>query len=298
MPKPSNETDFTAEKVDAAPLGAPADPARALDGSSSNAPKNSSAPKNSNKSRKNNGSRGHDAGLEAGLTPPPGADGRASAAPDTNHRSDSACMPGGRRQSPERRCIITGETGPKATFIRFVCDPDGVVTPDLAERLPGRGAWVSAEKSCVRKAARSGAFARAFKAPATAPADLDQLVEDALKARALSSLGLVRRAGLAALGFDEGSKVLRRGNAVFALSAIDASADGAEKLGRAAAAAGALFLRCFTVNEQSLAIGANAVRHLVVRHGSPAMSAKAALLKFCDYQGEALGAAQMKPPPT
>ena len=57
------------------------------------------------------------------------------------------------RETPERRCIVTGETQPKAGLIRFVADPDGQVVPDLAEKLPGRGFWVVAERAALDKAA-------------------------------------------------------------------------------------------------------------------------------------------------
>jgi len=50
------------------------------------------------------------------------------------------------RETPERRCIVTGEVQPKAGLIRFVAGPDGEVVPDLAEKLPGRGFWVVADR--------------------------------------------------------------------------------------------------------------------------------------------------------
>ncbi|MEM6662503.1 MAG: DUF448 domain-containing protein, partial [Pseudomonadota bacterium] len=54
---------------------------------------------------------------------------------------------GGRRKDrdgPERRCIATGETGATDRLIRFVLAPEGGLVPDLAARLPGRGAWLTA----------------------------------------------------------------------------------------------------------------------------------------------------------
>ena len=44
------------------------------------------------------------------------------------------------RDGPERRCIATGESGATERLIRFVLGPDGQVAPDLAAKLPGRGA--------------------------------------------------------------------------------------------------------------------------------------------------------------
>ena len=76
------------------------------------------------------------------------------------------------RDGPERRCIVTGDVQPKAGLLRFVLSPDGTVVPDLAEKLPGRGIWVSADRDILAKAAARGLFARAAKAPAQVPADL------------------------------------------------------------------------------------------------------------------------------
>ena len=65
---------------------------------------------------------------------------------------------------PERRCIATGESAPKAGLIRFVVGPDGGIVPDLGERLPGRGIWVGADRDALQKAVDRKLFARAAKA--------------------------------------------------------------------------------------------------------------------------------------
>ncbi|HCK84142.1 MAG TPA: DNA-binding protein, partial [Hyphomonadaceae bacterium] len=50
----------------------------------------------------------------------------------------------GQRRVRERRCIVSQESLPEAQLIRFALAPDGAVTPDVAAKLPGRGAWVRA----------------------------------------------------------------------------------------------------------------------------------------------------------
>ena len=45
---------------------------------------------------------------------------------------------------PLRKCIITGEIADKAVLIRFVVSPDGELVTDTANKLGGRGVWVSA----------------------------------------------------------------------------------------------------------------------------------------------------------
>ena len=64
------------------------------------------------------------------------------------------------RDEPERRCIVTGEVQPKAGLIRFVAGPDGQVVPDLAEKLPGRGIWVTADRAAIAKAPGPGSGRR------------------------------------------------------------------------------------------------------------------------------------------
>src|ERR1700749_1636820 len=90
----------------------------------------------------------------------------------------------------ERRDIVTGEVRDEAGLIRFVPGPDGVVVPDLARKLPGRGLWVAADRASVETAAKKGLFARAAKAKVQASPDLTKLVESLLKRRLLSGLGL------------------------------------------------------------------------------------------------------------
>ncbi|MFZ3034661.1 MAG: DUF448 domain-containing protein, partial [Parvibaculum sp.] len=68
----------------------------------------------------------------------------------------------------ERRCIVSGEVGPREALIRFVIGPDDLVVPDLAERLPGRGLWVTASREAVETAVRKGLFAKAARTKAMA----------------------------------------------------------------------------------------------------------------------------------
>ena len=68
---------------------------------------------------------------------------------------------GGRRKErdgPERRCIATGESGPTDRLIRFALSPDGVVVPDLAARLPGRGVWLTADRGLAERAVKKRLF--------------------------------------------------------------------------------------------------------------------------------------------
>ncbi len=71
-----------------------------------------------------------------------------------------------------RRCIVTRQALEKPAMIRFVIDPDGRVTPDLKERLPGRGLWVTATRAALDQAVAKHAFSKAAKQSVKAAPDL------------------------------------------------------------------------------------------------------------------------------
>jgi predicted RNA-binding protein YlxR (DUF448 family) len=118
----------------------------------------------------------------------------------------------------------------EARLIRFVAGPDGVVVPDLARKLPGRGLWVASDRASVETAARKSLFARAAKARLTAPADLPQQVEALLMRRCLAALGLARKAGDLILGFEKVLAAVAGGQAAFLVEAVDGAADGRRKM--------------------------------------------------------------------
>lgn len=147
------------------------------------------------------------------------------------------------RDEPERRCVATGRSGATDLLIRFVLDPSGVVTPDLAEKLPGRGAWVSSEREALEKAVKKGLFSKSFKTRALAPEGLLTQIEDLLLRRACQSVALCRKAGAAIAGFEkvkdallkaewDGPEDRERARGITLLQASDGSPDGRRKLSR------------------------------------------------------------------
>ena len=127
------------------------------------------------------------------------------------------------RDQPERRCIVTREAQPRAGLVRFVAGPDDVVVPDLAERLPGRGMWVSADGATLGLAASKGHFARAARRAVRAPADLAAQVEALLSARLVELIALARKAGQAVAGLEKTKAALASGEARLLLQAADGS---------------------------------------------------------------------------
>lgn len=177
-----------------------------------------------------------------------------------------------------RRCIATRETSPREGLIRFVVAPDGTLTPDLAETLPGRGLWVAARRAAIERAIAKKLFGRAARRAVTVPADLLPRLETLLAARTVGLLGLANRAGQLAAGMTRVREWLRAGKAAILLAASDSDGrDGAE-LRRMA---GELpEIRALDSAEMGRAVGRERVVHMAVAPGrlADALSREAARL--------------------
>jgi predicted RNA-binding protein YlxR (DUF448 family) len=127
----------------------------------------------------------------------------------------------------ERTCITTGQTLPPHRLIRFVAAPDGYAIADLAGKLPGRGAWVTASEDAIREAEKRGHFKRALGGGLLSDDQTIMTIAAQLRARVLSIAGLARRSGILLGG---SGKLLAEGHCVGLLAADDASPRETEKL--------------------------------------------------------------------
>lgn len=168
--------------------------------------------------------------------------------------------------APVRRCLVTGALRPKAELVRFVLAPDGTVVPDIGERLPGRGLWLTARRDIVAAASGKGLFAKAARAAAAAPADLADQVEALLARRCCELLGLARRAGQAAAGFEKVRSWLGAGKAGVVLGASDGAEDGRRKLRTLAGQVPVVEL--LRTDEMGPALGREHAVHVAVRKGN------------------------------
>ena len=114
-------------------------------------------------------------------------------------------------KGPLRRCLVTREVRPKAELLRFVVGPEDHLLPDPAERLPGRGLWLTPRRDIVAAAAAKGLFAKAAGRRVVLPSDLAGEVERLLRGRCLALLGLARRAGQLRTGFEKVREDLKAG---------------------------------------------------------------------------------------
>jgi predicted RNA-binding protein YlxR (DUF448 family) len=184
-------------------------------------------------------------------------------------------------RSSERTCIVTGETGSPEAMLRFALSPEGVVTPDIRRKLPGRGVWTRLDADTVARAAKG--FARGFRKPVKVNPDLAREVEELLAADALQFLALVNKSGLAVAGAAKVEAALRSGRAVALIHASEGAADGIEKLDRLARGLGLSLpsINLFDSSRLNLALGRPNVIHAALNAGpaSAAFLAKISRLK-------------------
>lgn len=134
------------------------------------------------------------------------------------------------RLEPERKCLVTGETGGKAGLLRFVIGPGDVVVPDLTGRLPGRGLWVTADRKVLERAVAKKMFSRGARKPVVVPDDLVAAVERGLLRRVIDLISLARKAGRAVAGYEKVKSWLANEEARVLIQASDGSVRGKTKL--------------------------------------------------------------------
>lgn len=186
----------------------------------------------------------------------------------------SPSPPGDDLEGPERTCIVTRAKGTPEDMLRFALAPDGSVVPDIRAKLPGRGAWVTAEAAIVAEAVRRKSFARAFKADAKVAPDLVDMVDLLLEKDALQALSLANKAGLVVAGSTKieaaaGSRALAA-----LVHAREGGQDGRRKLDAAIkrqlgeAADRIPRVQIFRSDQLDLALGRTNVIHAALAEGS------------------------------
>jgi predicted RNA-binding protein YlxR (DUF448 family) len=149
------------------------------------------------------------------------------------HAAELDAGPPDRRSGRERLCAVTREVKPIEALIRFVIAPDRSVVPDLKQKLPGRGVWVTGSRALLAEAIRRGVFAKAFRRDLTVPADLVDTTERLLARAALDALAIAGKAGQVVTGFAKVEAALAGKDVRCLLHATDAAADGVRKLNAA-----------------------------------------------------------------
>jgi uncharacterized protein len=161
---------------------------------------------------------------------------------------------------PLRTCFASGVQRPKAELLRFVVGPDEQIIFDAAERLPGRGLWLTPERDIIETASSKRLFSRAARRAVQVPDGLLDHVAASLKRRCLDRLGLARRACLVAVGFEKVRAQATAGQTALILEASDGAEGGRRKV--TGLAPDAEVIDAFTSAELGQAVGRDHAVHV------------------------------------
>jgi uncharacterized protein len=130
----------------------------------------------------------------------------------------------------ERHCALTRELKPVSQMIRFVLGPAGEVVPDIKRKLPGRGIWITGDRSALEEAVKRNVFARGFKRDVRIAAGFAAATERLLERSALDALAMAGKAGRVLTGFAKVETAIAQDDVAALIHASDAADDGTRKL--------------------------------------------------------------------
>ncbi len=139
------------------------------------------------------------------------------------------------------------------------------MVPDFANKLPGRGIWVSADRAALERAVAKRMFGRGAKRQVTVPDGLMDLVEAGLLKRVQDTLALARKAGEAVTGYEKVKAALGGWPIAALLQARDGSERGKGKLWTPE---GARWIGHLSADELGRAFGRDRVIHAAVASGT------------------------------
>lgn len=180
------------------------------------------------------------------------------------------------RKAPQRRCIVCRESCGKEELIRFVIGPKRQLTPDLANKLPGRGLWVHGRRGALEKACSRKLFHKVARGPVELPPALPEQVQHLLGERALQALALANKAAALLAGFD--AIAAHKGGVLALIHAEDAAEDGVRKLARQDCPV----WRCFSREQLGARLGRDNIVHLAIL---PSQAGAAALKEIRRFTG-------------
>ena len=169
-----------------------------------------------------------------------------------------------RADGPERKCLATGETEPKAGLIRFVMGPDAQVFPDVMGKLPGRGVYVTSTREALETAVKKKLLARGFKAQVAVPDGLVEEVESQVLKRVVNLISLARKSGDAVAGYEKVKDWLIKEEARVLIQAKDGSGRGKSKLSTPHRGK---YIGWMTADELGQAFGRETVIHAALSSG-------------------------------
>ncbi len=192
------------------------------------------------------------------------------------------------KKEPKRSCLGCRKVKDKSDLMRFVLSPDGMPTPDLLSKLPGRGAYICPDKSCLRDALSRRQFDRAFKKDVKIASadDLISTIVLTMENRIAAYVALANKAGQIISGSDMVMKILKKDSKErIILFSTDVSGDIRQKVVNLAEKNGTEYFSLFDKERVGALIG-KSLRSVVAVEGQGFVSSiKKELERYRNFVG-------------
>ena len=131
--------------------------------------------------------------------------------------------------SIERKCIVEGVVKPVDELLRFVMI-ENTLFPDFYKKLPGKGIYVTNNRSSLLKALEKKLFNKVTRHNLKIDDNLVDIVENLVKSKALDSINIAKKAGFLVAGFEKVKEEIKKNKVEFIIEASNAGKDGKEKI--------------------------------------------------------------------
>ena len=197
------------------------------------------------------------------------------------------------KKEQSRTCIVTRESGKRDELIRFVIGPEENVVPDIKQKLPGRGVWVTNSRQAVQKAYERNLFAAGFKKKVNVSSEISQNIDDLMVDNIHRGLSMAKKSGLVITGFSKVEALARKGEVNVLFHARDGKEDGLSKIESALFAANLAghykkgIPKAFTVlgaGQLDIALGMSNTVHVALIKGGASSNLKIQIRKLDEYR--------------
>ncbi len=189
-----------------------------------------------------------------------------------------------------RKDIASGDIMNPVRMIRLAFSQDGEVVADVFAKIPGRGAWIAANRDAVKKAIKTKAISRAAKRDINVPETFADIIEQQLSRKVLGLIGMANRAGELESGFDKVRGAAQAGKIAFRIEALDGAQDGRSKIrviskaiAREMQQTSAPVIGCYTSAQLGSMLGREHMVHLALRKGRLTQSLRAELSRLAGF---------------
>ena len=101
-----------------------------------------------------------------------------------------------------KKIFLNSSSINKDDFIKICLSPDNKLIPDLCDKLPGKSAWLPADKAIIVDILRKEDLKNHFGVSKIFSPDLVSIIEMILRKKILSSISMAKKSGVLAIGLD------------------------------------------------------------------------------------------------